>query len=152
MSDKIIIRQAGISDIDIIKDFQLSMALETENLKLDPTIVEMGVNAVFEDDKGACYYVASKDDDIVGMLMITKEWSDWRNSWVWWIQSVYTKPGFRGIGVYKALYGYIKELVAERDDVSGVRLYVDKRNVRAQSVYDSLGMTGDHYSTYEWMK
>lgn len=152
MSDKIIIRQAGISDIDIIKDFQLSMALETENLKLDPTIVEMGVNAVFEDDKGACYYVASKDDDIVGMLMITKEWSDWRNSWVWWIQSVYTKPRFRGIGVYKALYGYIKELVAERDDVSGVRLYVDKRNVRAQSVYDSLGMTGDHYSTYEWMK
>jgi ribosomal protein S18 acetylase RimI-like enzyme len=152
MSDKIVVREAVTSDIGIIKDFQVSMALETENLKLDATIVEMGVSAVFDNDKGACYYVASKDDEIVGMLMITQEWSDWRYSWVWWIQSVYTKSGFRGIGVYKALYGYIKDIVAKRDDVSGVRLYVDKRNVRAQAVYDSLGMTGDHYSTYEWMK
>jgi ribosomal protein S18 acetylase RimI-like enzyme len=152
MSDKISVREAIMSDAEVIEDFQVAMALETENLKLDSEIVKKGVSSVFNEDKGACYYVACKDDEIVGMLMITNEWSDWRNSWVWWIQSVYTKPGYRGMGVYKTLYDYIKEIVIQRGDVSGIRLYVDKRNVRAQAVYDSLGMTGDHYATYEWMK
>jgi len=149
---KITIRDANTQDIGAIVDFQMEMALETEDLKLDRDILTKGVNSVLSDNNRARYFIAEAESMAVGMLMITYEWSDWRNGWVWWIQSVYTKPGFRKMGIYKLLYDHIKGLVNASDNIRGIRLYVDKRNVPAQKVYESLGMSGEHYTTYEWMK
>ena len=146
------IRKAEFKDIECIVGFQKEMALETENLILDTQILLKGVTAVLEDEAKATYFIAEKDGEPIGMLMITHEWSDWRNGWVWWIQSVYIKPGFRRMGIYRLLYEHIKKIVIKSDIIRGIRLYVDKRNIRAQSVYESLDMTGDHYTTYEWMK
>lgn len=148
----IIIRDANIKDHSDIVDFQLAMALETENLHLDKDILSRGVSSVFEDPSKARYFIADLDGDTVGMLMITLEWSDWRNGWVWWIQSVYTKPGCRKMGIYKLLYKHVQEIIEKSDNIRGLRLYVDKRNIRAQQVYETLGMNGEHYSTYEWMR
>ena len=148
---KLLVREAKKSDACKIVEFQMAMALETESLKLDKGILTLGVNAVLEDSSKARYFIAEEDGMGIGMLMITLEWSDWRNGWVWWIQSVYTSPEYRGKGVYKLLYQHIKSLVRRSDNIRGIRLYVDKRNVTAQKVYKALGMNGDHYSTYEWM-
>ena len=89
---------------------------------------------------------------IVASTMITYEWSDWRNGVVWWIQSVYVAPEARGQGVYKGLYAYVQELANDDPNIRGIRLYVDKRNTRAQQVYAKLGMNGEHYQVFEWMK
>jgi len=148
----IVIREASIEDHLIIVDFQQAMALETENLQLDKKVLSQGVLSVLENPAKALYFIADLDGLAVGMLMITLEWSDWRNGWVWWIQSVFTKPGYRKMGVYKLLYGHIREIVEKSENIKGLRLYVDKRNIRAQQVYESLGMTGEHYTTYEWMR
>jgi ribosomal protein S18 acetylase RimI-like enzyme len=147
-----IIRKATIDDHSIIVDFQMAMALETENLKLDRKILSKGVTSVLVEGNGSGYYIAEVNSQIAGMLMITMEWSDWRNGWVWWIQSVYTNPEFRKSGVYRSLYTHIANLAKSSDNIKGIRLYVDKRNTRAQKVYESLGMNGEHYITYEWMK
>ncbi len=149
---KIIIRGADTRDSQEIVNFQQEMALETENLYLDKDVLTRGVHSVLNDPTKARYFVAESDGVTIGMLMITLEWSDWRNGWVWWIQSVYTKPGYRKMGVYKLLYDHVRKIVEASEDIKGIRLYVDKRNIRAQKVYESLGMTGDHYTTYEWMK
>jgi predicted GNAT family acetyltransferase len=84
--------------------------------------------------------------------MVTSEWSDWRNGTVWWIQSVFVEPELRGQGVYRLLYENVRRLVNESDAIRGVRLYVDIRNKAAQEVYARLGMNGDHYKLFEWMK
>ncbi|MDD3299609.1 MAG: N-acetyltransferase [Bacteroidales bacterium] len=148
----IVVRDALKSDLDEILDFQISMAKETESIDLERGVLQIGVSSVLEDSTKAKYFIADNEGEAAGMLMITTEWSDWRNGWVWWIQSVYVKPGYRKMGVYKMLYNHIKKIVGSSDELKGIRLYVDKRNVRAQQVYESLGMTGDHYTTYEWMK
>jgi len=151
--EPILIREATIKDHSQIVNFQMAMALETEELTLDMDVLSEGVRSVFTKENGvARYYIAEFEGERAGMLMITLEWSDWRNGWVWWIQSVYTQPEFRGKGIYKALYNHITELVKNSSDVRGIRLYVDKRNTGAQKVYESLGMNGGHYATYEWMK
>jgi len=147
----LLIREAKKSDCSRIVEFQMAMALETESLELDRDVLSLGVNAVLEDSSKARYFIAEEEGSSIGMLMITLEWSDWRNGWVWWIQSVYTAPEYRGRGVYKLLYQHVKSLVRNSDNIRGIRLYVDKRNVTAQKVYDALGMNGSHYSTYEWM-
>jgi len=152
MKDTIIITPANEQDLSYMVDFQLKMALETEELKLDKSVLEAGVASALKDSSKALYFIARKGDRPVGMLMITTEWSDWRNGWVWWIQSVYVVPEMRKEGVFGALYTYVKELVMEASDVMGIRLYVDKRNLKAQRVYEAVGMTGEHYSTFEWMK
>lgn len=148
----IVVRDALKSDLEEILDFQISMAKETESIDLERDVLKIGVSSVLEDSAKAKYFIADNEGEAAGMLMITTEWSDWRNGWVWWIQSVYVKPGYRKMGVYKMLYNHIKKIVGSSDELKGIRLYVDKRNVRAQQVYESLGMTGDHYTTYEWMK
>lgn len=148
----IVIREANIEDHLTIVDFQQAMALETENLQLDKEVLSQGVLSVLENPEKASYFIADLDGLAVGMLMITLEWSDWRNGWVWWIQSVYTKPGYRKMGVYKLLYNHVRDMVEKSTNIRGLRLYVDKRNIRAQQVYESLGMTGEHYTTYEWMR
>lgn len=137
-------------DYKFIVDSQLAMALETEKLKLNPEVLSSGVRAVFDDAKKGQYYIALLDGKPVGSLMITFEWSDWRNKMVWWIQSVYVKPEFRGQGIYKKLYEHILT-TATLNQIAGIRLYVDKTNTNASAVYTKLGMDGGHYNLFEKM-
>lgn len=135
-----------------IVEFQLKMALETESLELDKSILKKGVNAVFDNPKLAQYYVAQEEGKVVASLMITYEWSDWRNSMVWWIQSVYVIPEYRRKGIFSKFYQFIKEKVEKLEEVGGIRLYVDKTNLPAQKTYHAIGMNGEHYQLFEWMK
>jgi len=145
-------RTAIVADIPTIVQFQLVMARETENLELDPSVCSKGVLAVFEHPERGMYYVSEIDGAVVGSLLITYEWSDWRNGVVWWIQSVFVRPQFRKQAVYSGLYFYIQHIANADRDVRAIRLYVDRRNVLAQRVYESLGMNGDHYQVFEWIK
>lgn len=147
------IRPGLLFDVDIIADYQVKMAFETENgLKLDPPTVQKGVSAVMDDPSKGKYWLAELDGDVVGCLLTVPEWSDWRNGTVLWIHSVYVKPEARKSGVYKALYSHLKQMVNESGEYRGLRLYVDKTNLNAQKVYESLGMSGEHYHLFEWMK
>src|ERR1700674_5604915 len=143
-------RDATRADSQAIIVFQCAMARETEDMELDASICSRGVAGVFEDPSRGRYFVAESDGQIVASLLITYEWSDWRNGVVWWIQSVYVDPGFRGQGVYAGLYAFVKQ--SADASVRGIRLYVDRRNTRAQEVYRRLGMDGEHYLVFEWMK
>jgi GNAT superfamily N-acetyltransferase len=147
----ILIRKAIPSDAPSIIDFQLKMAWETETMKLIPEIVTKGVNTVFHDQSRGQYYIAESDGIVIASLLITYEWSDWRNCNVWWIQSVYVVPEFRRKGVFRKMYSYIRKL-AEEQDIAGLRLYVETENSRAQKTYEALGMSSGHYAFYEWMR
>jgi len=148
----VLCRPARVKEAPTIAEFQIRMAAETEDLVLDWETVTQGVQAVFEDRAKGTYWVAEKDGQVVASLLITPEWSDWRNATVWWIQSVYVVPESRGQGVYRSLYLTIKTEVEKAHNLSGLRLYVDKRNANAQKTYEALGMSGDHYLLYEWLK
>ena len=152
MSHTIQCRAAIPSDAPTITEFQLAMAWETEQLRLDPLKCTLGVLAVFEQPQRGRYYVATDGDRILGALLITSEWSDWRNGDIWWIQSVYVIPEARGRGVFKQLFAHVKALAESRADIFGLRLYVDRRNTRAKQIYQQLGMSADHYEVCEWMK
>jgi len=147
-----VVRLAKRVDISILTEFQLAMALETENLVLDKTVLEKGIESLFKDSTKGSYYVAEESEKIIGCLMTTYEWSDWRNGNVLWIQSVYIHKRFRGKGVYKKMYEYIQQIVADSVEFRGIRLYVDKTNLNAKKVYQQLGMNGEHYQVFEWMK
>jgi ribosomal protein S18 acetylase RimI-like enzyme len=147
----IVIRKAVPSDAPSIVDFQLRMALETEDMKLVPEIVTKGVDAVFNDQSKGRYYVAEADGMVIASLLITYEWSDWRNCNVWWFQSVYVLPEFRRKGVFRKMYSHIREL-AVHQDIAGLRLYVEMNNSKAQKTYEALGMSSEHYAFYEWMR
>jgi ribosomal protein S18 acetylase RimI-like enzyme len=146
------IREAIAKDIPTIIDFQKKMAWETEKVTLDTSILTDGVNNLFADVNRGRYYVAEENGSVVGSLMTTYEWSDWRNGTVLWIQSVYIIEPYRGKGIYKQLYHHIQEMVRKSSDLRGIRLYVDKTNKSAQHVYEKLGMNGEHYQVFEWMK
>jgi ribosomal protein S18 acetylase RimI-like enzyme len=143
------IRLAEKADAAALVEFNQAMALETEGKNLDAQILQSGVESVFHDEKKGFYVVAEEDRQIVGGLMITFEWSDWRDSWFWWIQSVYILPGFRGHGIYRLLYEFVKERAELQKNVCGFRLYVEKENRQAQKVYEKLGMQISHYLMYE---
>lgn len=128
------------------------MAQETEKLELDLATVLKGVGAVIDDPTKGKYWVAESEGEVVGCLLTIPEWSDWRNGTVLWIHSVYVIPSYRRRGVFKSLYLHVKEMVSVEKDLRGIRLYVDKSNREAQVVYESLGMSGDHYHLLEWMK
>ena len=146
------IREGTTKDIPAIIDFQQKMAWETERVRLDSAVLTEGVKNLFLDATRGKYYVAEEGGAIVGSLMTTYEWSDWRNGTVLWIQSVYIIESHRGKGIYKQLYEHIQQLVKKSSDVRGIRLYVDKTNKPAQKVYEKLGMNGEHYQVFEWMK
>jgi ribosomal protein S18 acetylase RimI-like enzyme len=112
----------------------------------------MGVHRLFKDSTKGRYYVTEESGEVVGCLMTTYEWSDWRNGTVLWIQSVYVAKEHRGLGVYKMMYNHLMQLVETDPDLKGIRLYVDKTNTPAQKIYQKIGMNGDHYTVYEWMK
>ena len=145
------IRKATPEDASIIIDFQLKMAWETEQLRLVPEIIVKGVNAVFDDPSRGMYWVAENDSVVVASLLITYEWSDWRNCNVWWFQSVYVLPDFRRSGIFRSMYLHIKD-EADKQGVAGLRLYVERNNSRAQQTYEALGMISGHYTMYEWLK
>jgi GNAT superfamily N-acetyltransferase len=147
----ITIRKAIPEDAQVIIDFQQKMAWETEEFALVPEIVTSGVNAVFTDASRGQYWVAEADNHILASLLITYEWSDWRNSNVWWFQSVYVLPEWRRKGIFRAMYLQIKH-EAEKKGVAGLRLYVETNNTRAQITYKALGMQSEHYRMYEWLK
>lgn len=145
-------RDATEADADSIIDFQLAMARETEELELDREVLQCGVAALFHDPSLGRYFVAVSDGKVVGSLMITYEWSDWRAGMVWWIQSVYIRPEYRRRGIYAGLYLHVKSMMEGNPAIRGIRLYVDNRNTTAQEVYARLGMEGEHYRVFEWMK
>jgi GNAT superfamily N-acetyltransferase len=145
-------REAVPEDAGAIVEFQIAMARETEELELDRTILSRGVAALFADRTLGRYYIAEADGGAVGSLMITYEWSDWRAGMVWWIQSVYVVPKLRRRGIYGGLYSHVKTFVDADPGIRGLRLYVDERNKPAQEVYARLGMNGEHYRVFEWMK
>ena len=146
------IRPGLLFDIETIADFQIRMAFETETLKLDHATVIKGVSAVFDDPSKGKYWIAESDGHVVGCLLTIPEWSDWRNGTVLWIHSVYVLEKFRQLGIFKKLYLHLKNMVEESSDLRGLRLYVDKSNLKAQRVYESLGMSGEHYHLFEWLK
>lgn len=145
-------REARVDEAPLLARFQVALAQETEGLALDPSACARGVRAVFDDPAKGRWYVATVDGETAGSLLITDEWSDWFNGSIWWIQSVYVLPAHRGRRLFSGLYGFVKGLATSDPGVRGLRLYVDKRNAKAQKVYETLGMNGEHYALYEWMK
>ena len=147
-----IIRKATTADLESLVDFQLLMARETEEIVLNKSTVNKGVLAVLNDETKGSYYITEIDSKVVGSLLTTFEWSDWRNGTVLWIQSVYILPKYRRKGIYRSMYSFLKEKVLNDENLKGIRLYADKSNYPAQKTYESLGMSPDHYVTFEWLK
>lgn len=146
----LLIRPARLADLDVLVAGNAAMAVETEQLRLDPETLSAGVAAVLEGRAPGQYWIAEHEGRVVGQLLITYEWSDWRNRPVWWIQSVHVDAGARRLGVFRALYAHARhEAVAA--GAGGLRLYVDETNTRAQAVYAALGMKGGHYRVFEDM-
>ena len=143
------VRIATAADGDAFVHFNCAMALETENKSLTEATVASGVQSVFDDPARGFYVVAECDGAIVAALMVTFEWSDWRNGNFWWIQSVYVIPEFRGMGIYRRLYEFVRDRARKDGGVCGFRLYVEKENVGAQRAYESLGMSKCDYLMYE---
>jgi ribosomal protein S18 acetylase RimI-like enzyme len=143
------IRQASMADADNIAAFNIAMALQTEGRALDPDRVGAGVRSLLSDSAKGFYLVCEKDGEVVGQLMVTFEWSDWRNGVFWWIQSVYVKPAHRRQGIYRALYETLKEMAHTTDEVCGIRLYVEHDNATAQKTYRDLGMKEAPYAIHE---
>lgn len=152
MTPDIACRDASRRDLIDIVNFQVAMAAETENMTLNRYVCMRGVEAVFEDRNLGRYFVAEHEGLPIASLLITPEWSDWRNGVVWWIQSVYVRPEYRRKGVYAGLYHHVKRIAESNESVKGIRLYVDRTNTAAQDVYRRLGMNGEHYQVFEWMK
>tara|TARA_Y100000746_G_C15297027_1_gene364051 strand:- start:104 stop:556 length:453 start_codon:yes stop_codon:yes gene_type:complete len=143
------ITQPGIEDINSLVDFNIKMAKETENKILNKKIVTKGVSEVLTDTTLGYYVIAKNKNTILGSLMITYEWSDWRNGMFWWIQSVYVEKEYRQQGVYKKMYSYIKDKALKDNSCTGIRLYVEQENKIAQSVYKKLEMKETHYKLFE---
>jgi ribosomal protein S18 acetylase RimI-like enzyme len=148
----ITIRRALKADIPILKTFQENLAFETEGIKLNPETLQRGLETLFQDKNRGFYSVAEANAEIVGCFMITLEWSDWRNGWAYWLQSVYVKGSYRKHGVFRKMFEHIQEVIANDSQIVGLRLYVDRSNVRAQQVYAAMGMNGEHYTVFELMK
>lgn len=143
------IRKATLTDAPVVAEFNLRLAEETEQLRLNPQTVSAGVAAVLNDPAKGLYFVAEAAGAVVGQLMVTYEWSDWRNGNLWWIQSVYVKPEFRSRGVFRALFEHLKSLARASHDVAGLRLYMHAENDRARRAYEHLGMKRSDYEIFE---
>lgn len=143
------IRDAVIDDLATIADFNAALATESEDKTLDRTVLASGVRRLLEDSARGRYFIAESNGQSVGQTLITYEWSDWRDGWLWWIQSVYVHPDFRRAGVFRRLFGHIETLARESGEVVGIRLYVERENARAQDTYRSLGMSHTGYRVME---
>jgi len=149
MQNHITIRGAKPMDAERLIEFNLRMAQETEDKQLDSKILISGVNAILSHPKLGFYLVGEADGEVVGSLMVTTEWSDWRNGAFWWIQSVYVTPEFRRRGVFRALYEDARDRAKNEEGVCGCRLYVERDNVSALTVYTRLGLKETNYKMLE---
>lgn len=145
----ITIRPAALADVERLAHWAKAMALETEQKRLADDDIFPGVRLAIEQAGLARYFIAELNDQPAGCLMLTYEWSDWRNGLWWWIQSVYVDPGSRRQGVYRALHAHVQALAEADPGVQGIRLYVEKDNLSAQQTYLSLGMHDSHYRVFE---
>lgn len=149
MNDEVAVRMGQMRDAAALADFNIAMARETEGKELSRGPVCAGVNTVMQDPAHGFYVVAEKGGAISGSLMVTREWSDWRNGEFWWIQSVYVKPELRRQGIYRKLYEFVRAKALEKGNVCGFRLYVEQGNTVAQQTYRDLGMVETVYRMYE---
>lgn len=145
----LILRRAQPSDAEMLTTFNCALAAETEDLQLNPSTVRAGVEGLLAKPVYGFYLVAELDGNVIGQLCITYEWSDWRNGLVWWIQSVYVHKEHRGLGVFTALFRFVRKAALEEGSVCGLRLYVHSENDRAMNVYSRLGMEKTHYLVFE---
>ena len=127
----------------------MRLALETEGRRLSPSRLKSGVSALLRDKSKGVYFIAEIGGQIAGQLLITREWSDWRNGHFWWIQSVYVVEKFRGQGVFRALFKHVRALAKARRDVCGLRLYMEAGNARARQAYERLGLKQTEYQVFE---
>ena len=145
----IVIRDACSEDAEFLASGNVAMALEAEHKRLDPVVVTRGVRAALEDPAKGRYFIAEDAGERVGQLMITDEWSDWRNGRFWWIQSVYVLPEARRAGVFRALFRHVERLARSDAGVCGIRLYVERANERAQATYRHCGLEDGGYVVME---
>jgi ribosomal protein S18 acetylase RimI-like enzyme len=145
------IRNATPADQPLIVHFNSRLAEETEGRTLDQNLIGAGVTALLADPAKGRYWLAIANETVVGQLMVTYEWSDWRNGMLWWIQSVYVAANFRRKGVFSAMYRHVQSLVEADQEACGIRLYVEKRNRRAQDTYRKHGMTDPGYQVMEFI-
>ena len=146
------IRKAKLEDLDIIVEYNYNLAYETENKELDKEILTKGVRNIIQDENKGIYHVCEIDGKVVGQIMYTCEWSDWRNGTFLWIQSAYVNKEFRGMGVFKALYKFIRDIAENDNNICGIRLYVEKENTIAKKTYKNIGMKECNYYIYEYDK
>ena len=149
MSQDIQVRLAEVRDAETIAGFNVAMARETEQKELSPDVVRRGVQGLFQAPKHGFYVVAEISGEVVGSLMVTYEWSDWRCGVFWWIQSVYVKTDFRRRGVFAALYEFLRARAAQKDGICGLRLYFERANAAAQAAYRDVGMRKTSYGIFE---
>jgi GNAT superfamily N-acetyltransferase len=145
----LIVRQAGPADLQVVVEFNRLLAEESEGKKLEAAVLRPGVAAVLADPRKGLYFLAEEGANPVGQLGLTFEWSDWRNGWFWWIQSVYVRPDSRRKGVFRSLYGYIEDRAWRDPEVIGLRLYVEEGNTPAQATYAKLGLARTGYLVLE---
>ena len=143
------LRRATPADAAVVVEFNRLLAEESEGKVLDPPVLSAGVAACLADPSKALYFVAEDGGRVVGQVMLTTEWSDWRNGWIWWIQSVYVVPEQRRRGVFRALFEHVCRQAREDPHVIGLRLYVDEDNHAAQETYARLGMHRTSYHVLE---
>lgn len=146
------IRKALNKDIDVIARYNYNLAYETENKILDMNILTKGAEAIIKDENKGIYHVCEINGEVVGQIMYTFEWSDWRNGTFLWIQSAYVNKEFRGMGVFKALYKFIRDIADNDNNICGIRLYVEKENTIAKKTYKNIGMKECNYYIYEYDK
>jgi GNAT superfamily N-acetyltransferase len=145
----IVIRAAAPADTAVVADFNHRLAQESEGKELDGALLERGVRAALADPAKGRYFIAERDGQIVGQLGITYEWSDWRNGWFWWIQSVYVVPAARRQGVFRALFRHVDQAARGDPAVIGIRLYVERDNRPAHATYEGLGLAWTSYHVME---
>ncbi len=143
------IRKAIFADAPVLARFNIELARESENLALVPATVRAGVEALLRDPAKGTYFVAEESGEVIGQLLITHEWSDWRNGDFWWLQSVFVRADFRRRGVFQALFEFVTTAARSQGDVTGVRLYVEKHNDGAIKTYHKLGFIQTHYDVLE---
>jgi len=146
---ELLIRKAEENDVLTLVEFNRLLAWETEKKSLDTNRLLPGVRAIINNPTRGTYYVATENSLVLGQLLITTEWSDWRNGWFWWIQSVYIRENARKKGVFRILYEHVIQLAKNQGDVVGIRLYVERENHSAQATYYRLSLTTTSYLLFE---
>jgi GNAT superfamily N-acetyltransferase len=143
------VRRAVVADAAVVAEFNALLALESEGKRLDPAVLAAGVAAGLADPAKARYFVAEEAGSVLGQLMLTQEWSDWRNGWIWWIQSVYVRSNARRRGVFRSLYDHVYQAARSDPEVIGLRLYMEHDNHTARRAYLRLGMEATPYVVLE---